>query len=191
MVIIYALPVYCHVDHSTDHACLCVCPLLLLSIVCEQPIHKSLHEKLCTWWAILVADTKVLADHNCGTRLGIILVQSQLYIWWSDKKLGLNTGTSRTNGWSCLCWQRRSHQIWSGQVSGTCISMCVSMQQQWSVGACPPRKFGEFIGYKITSDTIFGPKWSLFGDQTTEFNMNIYHFCPLHWFQLCNCLLIS
>ena len=51
-----------------------------------------------------------------------------------------------------------SDQIWSGQDSG----VSVSMQQVGGLGACPPpRKFLEFRGYKIASETIFGPKQCL------------------------------
>ena len=48
--------------------------------------------------------------------------------------------------------QGRSHQIWSDQVSGA----YVSTPQQ--LGPHPPRKFWEFRGYEVASETISGPK---------------------------------
>ena len=44
-----------------------------------------------------------------------------------------------------------SHQIWSGQVSGACVSTQVG-----GSGGMPPRKFVEFRGYEIASETFLG-----------------------------------
>ena len=56
------------------------------------------------------------------------------------------------------------------------------------LGACPPpRKFLEFRGYEVASETIFGPK-QCFSEATRQsFTcMNIYPFCPL-----CHIALVS
>ena len=55
---------------------------------------------------------------------------------------------------SKLGWQGRSHQIWSGPVSGA----YVSTQQLAGSEGVPPRKFLEFRGYEVASETISGPK---------------------------------
>ena len=76
-----------------------------------------------------------------------------------------------------MCNQGRSHEICRGQVSGA----CVSTQQLGEVGGMPPpRKFLEFRGYEIASETIFGPK-RCFSEarRQSSIRMNSYPFCPL------------
>ena len=48
------------------------------------------------------------------------------------------------------------------------------------MGACPLRKFLEFKGYEVASETIFGPKRCFSEARRQSFTcMNIYPFCPL------------
>ena len=71
--------------------------------------------------------------------------------------------------------QGRSHQVWSGQV----CSACVGTLQLGGLGACSLRKFLEFRGYKIASETILG-QTMLLGGPTTEFYMHEYlPFLPI------------
>ena len=68
-----------------------------------------------------------------------------------------------TNMWLLSICRAVAIRGWSGHV----CSACVSMLQLGGVGACTPRKFLEFRGYEIASETIFGANMTLLGGQTT------------------------
>ena len=90
--------------------------------------------------------------------------------------------------------QGHSHQIWSGQVSGACIST----QELGGSGGMPPpppRKFWEFRVYEVASETIFGPKRCLSEVRRQSFT-SVHEHLPVvpystAWFRLSNRSLIS
>ena len=145
----------------------------LSSLACSVAINYLLSK----FWAIEV-------ELDVHSELSRLLRRAISRWWWSGQMLKHKPTWLLAHGHvhdqqQCLSHvpiQGHSHQIWSGEVSGACISM----QQLGGSGGIPPRKFGEFRGYEIASETIFGPKWCFSEARQQSLTcMNIYPFLPV------------